>query len=93
MDAPAARGVREQVAILAQVIGRDVSFIEMSPQQARQQMISSVPESVVDGLLALLADAVGKPATVLPTVEQVSGRPPRTFAQWAAEHVADFRAG
>ncbi|MFD7262473.1 hydroxylase, partial [Streptomyces sp. NPDC059874] len=26
------------------------------------------------------------------TVERVTGRPARTFAQWAAEHAARFRA-
>lgn len=52
----------------------------------------SVPEPVVDGNLALLADAVGTPATVLPTVKQVTCRPARTFAQWTAEHADDFRA-
>jgi hypothetical protein len=27
---------------------------------------------------------------VLPTVEQITGRPPRAFAQWAAEHAHVF---
>jgi hypothetical protein len=26
-----------------------------------------------------------------PTVEQVTGRPARSFAEWARDHVADFR--
>ncbi|MGB9281574.1 MAG: hypothetical protein WCB57_16055, partial [Pseudonocardiaceae bacterium] len=60
--------------------------------EAREQMIRTIPAPIADGLLDLLADAVGKPATVFPTVEQVTGRPPRTFAQWAAEHAAYFRA-
>jgi hypothetical protein len=30
--------------------------------------------------------------TVVPTVERVTGRPPRTFAQWAAEHAGAFRS-
>jgi hypothetical protein len=29
--------------------------------------------------------------TVLPTVEEVTGRPARTSAQWAAEHADAFR--
>ena len=27
---------------------------------------------------------------VLPTVEEIIGRPPRSFAQWAAKHAGDF---
>ncbi|WP_405714337.1 MULTISPECIES: hypothetical protein [unclassified Streptomyces] len=30
--------------------------------------------------------------TVAPTVEQVTGRPARTFAEWAAEHKERFTA-
>ncbi|MEU6035564.1 NmrA family NAD(P)-binding protein [Actinomadura sp. NPDC047616] len=30
--------------------------------------------------------------TVLPTVEQVTGRPARTFAQWVEENAAAFRS-
>ena len=33
-------------------------------------------------------DAALKP---LPTVAQVTGRPARTYGQWARDHVADFR--
>lgn len=90
LSGPESLTYREQVAILGRAIGRDVAFVELSPQQAREQMIRTVPESVADGLLALWADAVGRPATVLPTVEQVTGRPARTFAEWAADHAGEF---
>ncbi|WAP50659.1 hypothetical protein OL239_11545 [Arthrobacter sp. ATA002] len=29
--------------------------------------------------------------TILPTIEEVTGRPARTFAQWAHEHAHQFR--
>ncbi|MEV0831188.1 hypothetical protein [Nonomuraea rubra] len=41
----------------------------------------------------LLTARVGKPTEVLPTVEQVTGRPPFTYAQFlAADHAAAFGA-
>lgn len=39
------------------------------------------------------ADAGARPAPErrpLPTAEQVTGRPARTFAEWARDHAADF---
>ncbi|MEV4621065.1 hypothetical protein AB0J74_20445 [Asanoa sp. NPDC049573] len=33
----------------------------------------------------------GTPAQVSTTVEDVTGRPARTFAQWAVDHADDFR--
>lgn len=82
---------REQVAVIGQAIGRDIPFVELDPQQAREQLVAVMPGEIADALLGLWAGAVGRPATVLPTVEQVTGRPGRTFAQWAAEHAGAFR--
>lgn len=82
---------REQVAVIGQAIGRDIPFVELSPQEAREQLVGGMPEEIADTLLDLWAGSVGGPATVLPTVEQVTGRPARTFAQWAAEHADAFR--
>lgn len=79
----------EQVRILAEVLGRDIRFEELTPQQARQVWIDrGVPAEATDWLVrAPEGDAV-----VGPTAEQVTGRPARTFAQWAADHRATFRA-
>jgi uncharacterized protein YbjT (DUF2867 family) len=91
LSGPESLTYREQVDVLARAIGRDIEFIELSPEQAREQMIRNVPERVVDALLGLWADAVGRSAPVSPVVEQVTGRPARTFAQWAADHADQFR--
>src|SRR5262245_31418825 len=40
---------------------------------------------------ATATESVNKPTKVWKTFEQVTGRPGRTFAQWAAEHAHDFR--
>jgi hypothetical protein len=41
-------------------------------------------------ILGYLAEAVERPDVVLPTVEEVLGKPARTFAQWVRDHAADF---
>ena len=82
----------EQVASIGVAAGRDIRFEEQTPQQARAQLLRAMPAPVVDSLLhiwARLADP--EPEKILPTVEQVTGRPPSTFAQWAHEHSEAFR--
>jgi len=45
----------------------------------------------VTALLALQAAAAGQPAVTTGEVDKILGRPARTFAEWAADHAADFQ--
>lgn len=90
LTGPESLTYREQVAIIGATIGRHITFVEESPAQARERMIHAMPEPIVDRLLAQWADAVGKPALVLPTVPVITGHPARSFAQWTAEYSTDF---
>ncbi|MDP4510209.1 hypothetical protein [Nonomuraea turcica] len=49
-----------------------------------------MPPPAADLLLDQLAAAQDTPAPVLPTVEQVTGHPARTYAEWVAHHSASF---
>ena len=49
------------------------------------------PPVAMDMLLAAWSAARGHAAFVTPTVEQVTGNPPRTFREWATEHASAFR--
>jgi len=42
-------------------------------------------------LLDAWAAAIGQPAFVTSTFEQVTGAQPRTFLEWATDHAAEFR--
>ncbi|GAA3992452.1 NAD(P)H-binding protein [Allokutzneria multivorans] len=81
---------RRQVELIGEAIGRQVRFEELTPEQSREQMARWAPVGVIDSLLGYLADAVGKPAEVHDVSEKITGRPARTFAEWAADHVRDF---
>jgi hypothetical protein len=51
-----------------------------------------MPPAYVDAMLDLLAMMKkGQTAQVTPTVEQVLGRKPKTFAEWAQRNAAAFR--
>jgi uncharacterized protein YbjT (DUF2867 family) len=81
----------EQVRIVGEAIGRPLRFEEMSPQEAREALLLRAPEHIVDTMLDLFAQSVGREALVTETVETVTGHPARTFAQWAADHANAFR--
>ncbi|MFC5155359.1 NAD(P)H-binding protein [Streptomyces amakusaensis] len=80
----------DMVRAMAEAIGRPLAFEEITPEEARQSMGTFMPSAVVEMVLGYLADAVAHPPVPVDTVERVTGRPARTFAQWAADHAADF---
>jgi uncharacterized protein YbjT (DUF2867 family) len=79
----------ERVAIIGDVLGWDIKFEELTTEQARALWKTwGVPDAAVEWLIQPpKGDAV-----VGPTMEQVVGRPARTFAEWVADHGADFQA-
>jgi len=54
-------------------------------------MLLFMPEVVVDATLSILGEPSPAEQQVSPTVEQVLGRVPRTFAEWAVRNAAAFR--
>ena len=79
----------EELAILARVLGRELRAVEPPPDAVRAGMLAAgTSREVVD---AIVARAAGDDGTeVLPTVEQITGRPPTTFADFARAHAALF---
>ncbi|MEU3090299.1 NAD(P)H-binding protein [Streptomyces massasporeus] len=82
---------RQQADIVGTAVGRSVRYEEVPPEVARQALRATMPTEFADTVLAYLAAGVDRPAPVEDTVLRVTGRPARTFAQWAADHAADFR--
>jgi len=81
----------EQVSIIGEVIGRPLYCEEMSPQEARRELLTLMPLPVIDMLLNAWAAAIGQPAFVTSAVADITGTPARTFRDWAIDHVAEFR--
>ena len=81
----------EQVAILADTIGRSLRFEEISPDAAREQMRTMLPPFIVEVLLEVMATLSSQPAPVTSTVAEVTGLAARTYRQWAADHAADLQ--
>ncbi|WP_425266646.1 hypothetical protein [Amycolatopsis thailandensis] len=50
-----------------------------------------MPAELADDTLDILSSPSPAELRVSPAVERVLGRPPRSFAEWAARNVAAFR--
>lgn len=81
---------REQLALLADAIGREIPVEHITRTQAEQQMGNHMPAHMVSSLLDLWEAADHVPAAIADTTETLLGRPARTFRQWARENVAAF---
>ncbi|MFH0180164.1 NAD(P)H-binding protein [Streptomyces cacaoi] len=76
---------------LGRLLGVPLRLVELSPAQARAAWAARYPEPVADALLhSAERQRAGAKAQVEDTVRAVTGRPPRTFAQWAEDHLEAF---
>jgi uncharacterized protein YbjT (DUF2867 family) len=82
----------EQVATIGRVIGRSLRIEEISPEDARRELPPGMPLRVVNMLLDAWAAAIGQRALVTSTVADVTGTPPRPFADWARDRADKFQA-
>ncbi|GAA4059070.1 NAD(P)H-binding protein [Actinomadura miaoliensis] len=82
---------RQRAAAIGDALGEPVRFVEQTREEARAQMLTFMPEPVVDGTLDILGEPLPEEQQVSPDVERVLGRAPRTFAEWAVRNVAAFR--
>jgi uncharacterized protein YbjT (DUF2867 family) len=81
----------DQVRILGEGLGRDLRVEPQTNEQARAEMEASMPVEYVDAFFSFYVDGTLDESAVLPTVEQVTGSPPRTFGEWVQQHVDAFR--
>lgn len=102
LTGPALVTAREKVRLLAEASGRELRFVELTPEQARAEWTANPPDllffqigggspQMVNLLLSVYADPPPIGRTVTDAVERVTGRQARTFADWAAEHADEFR--
>lgn len=80
----------DRVSILADVLGRPLRFEAQSDDEARQEMAARMPAEYVAAFFNFYADGALDESVVLPTVEELTGRTPRTFRQWAEVHQSAF---
>jgi uncharacterized protein YbjT (DUF2867 family) len=90
LTGPAAILPADRVKILATVLDRPLRFEALSDTEARAQMSQTTPAKYVDAFFRFFADKEFDDSSVLPTVQEITGRPPRTFEEWAQAHTEVF---
>ena len=90
---PEALDFEELAACIAAATGRPVTYVDVPPSTAEKAMIAAgMPDWLADALVGLYGIfGAGHASTITSVVQEVSGRPARTFAQFAREHAQVFR--
>ena len=93
LNGPEALTSREQVEILADVLGRPIEFVDVAPEQFEQ-------DSIAQGTLAPFAGALrdlnelfraGRAGVITDDIENVTGVAPGTFRAWCEHHAGAFQ--
>ncbi|GLX20797.1 SDR family oxidoreductase [Streptomyces lavendulae] len=91
LTGPEAISPRRQAAVMAEALGEDVAFVELSREEAHAHMARFMPEEAIGGTLDVLGLPLPAEREVSPDVERVLHRPARSFADWAARNLPAFR--
>ncbi|KTS04004.1 NAD(P)H-binding protein [Microbacterium testaceum] len=83
--------LREQVALIGDVIGRPVAVIEQTEAESSAMLSRSVPEVWVRQIIKDWREAVGATPPISDEYTRITGRPSRTFRAWVVDHVELFR--
>ena len=78
----------DQVAILSQVLGRDLRYAETDPADTLAQMVSyGMPDELAHAIIEMFRSTL-KPYNSEPTgdITTVTSRPARSFTDWAQAH-------
>ncbi|BCJ48348.1 nucleotide-diphosphate-sugar epimerase [Actinoplanes ianthinogenes] len=95
---------RDQVRAIGEALGEEVRLEVVSPARAREMYLAQggFAAASADFLTGFQSYSAGTPDPVpapagqpaapvrMPTAEDVTGRPARTFAEWARDHAEDF---
>ncbi|WP_104104114.1 SDR family oxidoreductase [Arthrobacter sp. 08Y14] len=93
LTGPEALTPAERTCLLAGATGQPIEFVHLSEEAERERLRGyGYDEDYVEFGIQLASNPPKETAQILHTIEEVTGRPPRTFAQWANEHADQFRA-
>jgi uncharacterized protein YbjT (DUF2867 family) len=92
LTGPQAISYAEVVAALSAATGREIEFVDVPDEAAKQGLLAAgLPEFVAEQLLAVFAQLrQGVAARVTNTVEALTGTSPRSFAEFARDHAHLF---
>ena len=90
VSGPQALRPADRVRILGEVLGRDLRFEAQPDDEARAEMSAAMPAAYVDAFFDFYVKGTLDESQPRPDVGEITGRPPRTFRQWAQAHAGPF---
>lgn len=92
LTGPEALSHQEMATLLSEATGKQIEFVDVPEEAARQTMESQhTPAAIADALLELYAaQKAGKSAKVTSTVQEITGRTPHSFRQFAKDYQECF---
>ncbi|HEY2701303.1 MAG TPA: NAD(P)H-binding protein [Pseudonocardiaceae bacterium] len=81
----------DRLRILGAELGRDLTLDALSNEDARTTMTAQMPVEYVDAFFSFYVDGTLDDSQPQPAVQQILGRAPRTFTEWATAHADAFR--
>lgn len=92
LTGPAALSNAEAAAILSSVLGREIRYVNLSPEQMKQALVAAgAPEWNANGVIDL--DTLyreGEASMVSPDIEHLLGRKPIAYQQFARDYASSF---
>jgi uncharacterized protein YbjT (DUF2867 family) len=83
----------EQIHTTGRAIGRSLRVEEMTPDEARSELLLVLGSPVfIHMLLNAWGAAPGQPAFVSSSFAELTGRAPGPFLEWATDYAAESRA-
>jgi uncharacterized protein YbjT (DUF2867 family) len=86
LSGPSALTAADRAEILGAALGRELTVVVPSDEEARE----GLPPEYADAFHEFYRGGLIDETTVHPTVERLLGRPPGTFAAWAAANRDQF---
>lgn len=81
---------REQIAIIGDVLGRDLTVQALDPDEVREEYATMLGADFADQALEYWATLIEHPEPVTTGAEEILGRPPRLYEDWVRLHRDDF---
>ncbi|MEU9042777.1 MULTISPECIES: NAD(P)H-binding protein [unclassified Kitasatospora] len=82
---------RRQAAALAEALGEEVAFVELSREEAHAHLARFMPEQVIPGTLDILGVPLPAELAISPDVAAVLRRPAAPFRDWVTRNLPAFR--
>ena len=91
LTGPEALTVPGKVAAISQGLGREVSFVELTEAEARQEWkAQGLPDEVIEFFVVAHGNPPEQAYIVLPTVQELLGRPARGLVEFVEAHKDRF---